>query len=290
MPAAGKEREPMAGHESTSSSTPNQSGLPMLIIPLKTCSKCEHLVKNDSLHSTLAYSRCRCHRTWKYSMPEEIPTRNRCYSAAVHTLRSRMKQSNLFTNPVKPASVPTATLIKRYHMTKKPSHLPPLSDNISTQCTKTISMDNSDIKIKSSNSLTHDTTTRSPKRHVSVKTTSSHLSSTHSLPQQQQQQQQQKQKHQQKPWQQQQGQLQHQQQTQGGLQQLLSCHSNKSPQIKSSPKRDSVIPNVSGQFSSVASSIPKLPQITRYDYYITIIIIISFSLFLQYISFTNYPR
>ena len=255
MPAAGKERGPMAGHESTSYPTANQSGLPMLIIPVKTCSKCEHLVKNDSIHSTLAYSRCRCHRTWKYSMPEEIPTRNRCYSAAVHTLRSRMKQSNLFPNPVKPASVPTATLIKRYHMTKKPNHLPPLSDNISTQCTKTISMDNSDIKMKSSNSSTHETTSRSPKRHLSVKTTSCHLTSTISLPQQQQQ----------KPWQQQQQQKQkqkqqqqQQQQKQGELQQLLSSHSNKS-----SPIRDPVITNVSSQLSSVGSLIPKLPQITK---------------------------
>lgn len=48
--------------------------LPMtaLLNESKTCPKCEHLLKNGlhaariDIHSTLAYSRCKCHRDWKY--------------------------------------------------------------------------------------------------------------------------------------------------------------------------------------------------------------------------------
>ena len=39
--------------------------------PFRTCSKCQRLFKNTgntSLHSTLAYSRCRCHRYFKLSL------------------------------------------------------------------------------------------------------------------------------------------------------------------------------------------------------------------------------
>ena len=40
---------------------------------LKTCPKCEHLVKEfrgDNIHSVLAYSRCRCHRMFVSKMKE----------------------------------------------------------------------------------------------------------------------------------------------------------------------------------------------------------------------------
>ena len=41
--------------------------------PFKTCSKCRSLFKNDgnmSIHTTLAYSRCRCHRYFKFSLQQ----------------------------------------------------------------------------------------------------------------------------------------------------------------------------------------------------------------------------
>ena len=40
-----------------------------MLPPSKKCSKCEHLHTNKvSIHSTLAYSRCRCHRLYQYEM------------------------------------------------------------------------------------------------------------------------------------------------------------------------------------------------------------------------------
>lgn len=42
--------------------------------PFKTCSKCRSLFKTDgnmSIHSTLAYSRCRCHRYFKFSLQQK---------------------------------------------------------------------------------------------------------------------------------------------------------------------------------------------------------------------------
>ena len=48
--------------------TPSATATPP---PFRTCSKCQRLFKNTgnmSLHSTLAYSRCRCHRYFKLSL------------------------------------------------------------------------------------------------------------------------------------------------------------------------------------------------------------------------------
>lgn len=59
--------------ESNNSPLPSQSideiKLPSLTVlnETKTCSKCEHITKTGiDIYSTLAYSRCRCHRDWKY--------------------------------------------------------------------------------------------------------------------------------------------------------------------------------------------------------------------------------
>ena len=44
--------------------------VPTLLNDFKTCPKCENGLGNgfqaNGIHSTLAYSRCRCHRDWKY--------------------------------------------------------------------------------------------------------------------------------------------------------------------------------------------------------------------------------
>ena len=57
-------------HSSTSSPLDNQSlTVQAKELQMKSCPQCVHLLKGGlktNIHSTLAYSRCRCHRTWKF--------------------------------------------------------------------------------------------------------------------------------------------------------------------------------------------------------------------------------
>lgn len=108
----------------------------------KTCPKCEDLVKNgSSIHWTLAYSRCRCHRSWKYSLPEEtLSFDTRCVSAIKRSFTT-YKPHNLLL-PRKQLKGPTlaspwagtvatarnSMLVKRFSMPTRP-HLPPLTNS-----------------------------------------------------------------------------------------------------------------------------------------------------------------
>ena len=61
----------------------------------KTCPRCEHILKEglkNNLHFTLAYSRCRCHRTWRYTVDRlssdstaQLAGRGGCRSTAKHS-------------------------------------------------------------------------------------------------------------------------------------------------------------------------------------------------------------
>lgn len=75
---------------------------------INTCPKCEHLIKNGnflSIHSTLAYSRCRCHRNFRFylkhfqSQPQP------------HTVATGIKiKSRVSTSSVRPANDEGITL------------------------------------------------------------------------------------------------------------------------------------------------------------------------------------
>ena len=149
MPAAKKDKETglLKEKEDTSYSedrTGNTKGgplLPLLVAAGNFCSKCREknmaLAKNGgSIHSTLAYSRCRCHRQWKYYMPSsaiEIQAGERMVDAAQggrvaashvkHTVTTTFFKNQSMNKPAQ------QTLTKRYSMTKKVAsthHLPPL--------------------------------------------------------------------------------------------------------------------------------------------------------------------
>lgn len=142
MPAAKKDKETDSTDENESSFSAlvegdrNRACLPILLLPvIRNCPKCEHVVKNGSIHSTLAYSRCRCHRQWKYYMPAEeteLQSKERMINASTGSGSAQkpfpLKSQNLLnkTGPQTHGAGPPG-MIKRYCMTRKPSHLPPLA-------------------------------------------------------------------------------------------------------------------------------------------------------------------
>lgn len=122
--------------------------------PAKTCPKCEDFVKNgSSIHWTLAYSRCRCHRSWKYSLPEEtLSFDTRCVSAVKRSasfnaykpgqslLIPRKQGKGTLATPWLGASPATAAgrknlLVKRFTMSNNP-HLPPLASSVKLNSVK----------------------------------------------------------------------------------------------------------------------------------------------------------
>ncbi|XP_011402635.2 PREDICTED: uncharacterized protein LOC100637998 [Amphimedon queenslandica] len=127
------------------------------IQPAKTCPKCEDFVKNgSSIHWTLAYRRCRCHRSWKYSLPEEtLSFDTRCVSAMKRSasfnaykpgqslLIPRKQGKGTLATPwlsTAAAASPAATgrknmLIKRFTMPNNP-HLPPLASSVKLNSVK----------------------------------------------------------------------------------------------------------------------------------------------------------
>jgi hypothetical protein len=120
--------------------------LPAIFLPVvtKNCPKCAHVTKSGPIHSTLAYSRCRCHRSWKYSMPEDaldvIADRDKPLSSAVNgaghssTTTTSCSSSSYSTGGMKQYGMkgtitggPKRGLIKKYCMIKRQPHLPPLN-------------------------------------------------------------------------------------------------------------------------------------------------------------------
>ena len=68
----------------------------LLINDPKTCPKCEHVLRNgfqgNNIHSTLAYSRCRCHRGWKYeNIAEENSPRSTRRVPRIHNMFVRSR-------------------------------------------------------------------------------------------------------------------------------------------------------------------------------------------------------
>lgn len=63
----------------------------------KSCPKCQHVMKNGvDIHSTLAYSRCRCHRDWKYENQSHQLKWQQSQSDDAAT--SRVPQMRYYTN------------------------------------------------------------------------------------------------------------------------------------------------------------------------------------------------
>lgn len=101
--------------------------------PVKTCPRCEDIVRNGSIHCTLAYSRCRCHRSWKCSTPmDTLSFDTRCSSAAIRKIRPfniKGSYNYISTTPAKPIHTwSKGALLKRYTLPGRP-HLPPLICN-----------------------------------------------------------------------------------------------------------------------------------------------------------------
>ena len=142
---------------SSHGATPKHQGeRPKPLQPTKTCPKCEDFVKNgSSIHWTLAYSRCRCHRSWKYSLPEEtLSFDTRCVSAMKRSasfnaykpgqsllIPRKQAKATLATPWLGPAASPSTAghknvLIKRFTMPNNP-HLPPLASSVKLNSVKT---------------------------------------------------------------------------------------------------------------------------------------------------------
>lgn len=77
---------------------------------LKTCPRCAHLVKDRfkaNIHSTLAYSRCRCHRTWKYYSEQQA-------MAGVATEQLRLFQMQTMIPDLQTREAPTLQNVKTH--------------------------------------------------------------------------------------------------------------------------------------------------------------------------------
>ena len=106
---------------------------------VKLCKKCENMMvgmSRESIHSTLAYSRCRCHRLFKYRKQAQVNTGSRpSVDETVPNLVGRLKSGNSMDRVIKlqplhtrkTEDVARATTVKKKHTF--PTSMRPLVSN-----------------------------------------------------------------------------------------------------------------------------------------------------------------
>ena len=191
MPAVGSCQDPsskipMTSKDDNPSQLDRRVPLPVLISALKTCSKCDHLArdgfKGNNIHMTLAYSRCRCHRTWKYGIPspedteqdvitkcavqpkpkphidpEPFTTKSLLSNQAVSKLQGRRRHLPPLKDRLIPHKIHYRNGIKKSHLTltKLPEIPDPLQHPEALSTTLTISKSNLTSKLSSTSLLHH---------------------------------------------------------------------------------------------------------------------------------------
>lgn len=133
MPAVGSCQDPsskipMTSKDDNPSLPDRRVPLPVLISALQTCPKCDHLArdgfKGNNIHMTLAYSRCRCHRTWKYGIPSPEDT-----EPDIITRRAQPKP-HIDPEPFTTKSLLSNQAVSKFQGRRRRRHLPPLKDRL----------------------------------------------------------------------------------------------------------------------------------------------------------------
>ena len=133
----------------------------------KTCSRCRHLVKNGiNIHSTLAYSRCRCHRTFQSRLQQHQLQAPRANTVAKVGLPSNPSSERQLSNAKvtsatctkmnvsstckmwsedskKPMLQGLPTVVQLPPIITKPSGLTPASAHVSSECCQEVVSPNS---------------------------------------------------------------------------------------------------------------------------------------------------